>query len=110
MGIDMPFFFNGDPNQFQWKSDQIGLTEKEKDLLEPFSYEGTIFNAYDETYDLNFEMTISSNSEYIRINKFPIIAYTFTDGGYEKIFQGINITPEFLLSETFNIQLQLKIY
>ncbi|MHA1293870.1 MAG: alpha-amylase/4-alpha-glucanotransferase domain-containing protein, partial [Promethearchaeota archaeon] len=92
--VDIPFFFNGDPNKFEWNCSQIELkTKKEKELLEPFYYYAADFKAYDRSYDVNFEIVLSSNSNEIKINKFPIIAYTYTDEGYKKIYQGINISP-----------------
>ena len=53
---------------------------------------------------------ISSNLGDASINKFPIIAYVYTDEGYKKIYQGINITPVFKLKKNFEIQIQFKIY
>lgn len=111
IAVDIPFFFNGDPSKFRWESVNLELKDdKEKDLLEPFQYVGSHFKAYDETYDLNFEIMISSSMDLSKINKFPIIASTLTEEKYKKIFQGINITPLFKLKNPFEIQLQLKIY
>ncbi len=110
VAIDIPFFFNGDPNKFKWENSQVVLkNEKEKELLETFQYIGSDFKAHDETYDLTLEMMLSSTSEEIKIYKFPIIAFCFTDEGYKMIYQGINITPRFKLDESFEIELQLKI-
>ena len=111
IAVDIPFFFNGDPGKFRWESVNLEFKEdKEKDLLEPFQYVGSHFKAYDETYDLNFEVMISSNMDPPKIKKFPIIASAFTEEKYKKIFQGINITPLFKLKNPFEIQLQLKTY
>jgi len=110
VAVDIPFFFNGDTTKFLWNSTQVEFKEdKEKDLLEPFQYIGSHFKAYDETYDLNFEVNISSNINENQINKFPIIAYAFTDQGYKKIYQGLCLVPKFKLDKNFEIQLKFKI-
>ena len=112
LAIDLPFFFNGDTNKFRWESAQVELKDdKEKDLLEPFQYEGSHFKAYDDSYDLNIEFTILSKVGSININKFPIIAYAYTEEGYKKIYQGINVTPLIkIISKSFEITLQIKIF
>ncbi len=111
LGIDLPFFFNGDPNNFKWESKQLDFQdEKSKILLEPFQYSGSHFTAYDESYDLHIDFDISSNSDSIKISKFPIIAYVFTDVGYKKIYQGINITPLFKLNKKLEFHLKINIY
>jgi len=112
LAIDLPFFFNGDTNKFRWESAQVELKDdKEKDLLEPFQYEGSHFKAYDDSYDLNIEFTILSKVGPIKINKFPIIAYVYTEEGYKKIYQGINVTPLIkIISKSFEITLQIKIF
>ena len=111
VGIDLPFFFNGDRKTFQWETNNsISEVIAKKTLMEPFQYKGSHFKAYDEICDLNFELMISSFSSEIKINKFPIVAYVFTDEGYKKIYQGINIIPQFKLDKTFEIQLKLMIY
>ena len=51
---------------------------------------------------------IISNSQ-LDINKFPIIAYVYTDEGYKSIYQGINLGPLFKLDKDFVINLKLKI-
>ncbi|MFX0186237.1 MAG: alpha-amylase/4-alpha-glucanotransferase domain-containing protein [Candidatus Hodarchaeota archaeon] len=107
---DIPFFFNGDTKKFQWESVEVEFKdEKEKDLMEPFQYKGSDFKAYDETYDLNFELLLSSNTDLVNINKFPISAYVYTDMGYKSIYQGINVAPLFKLDKNFKINLKLKI-
>ena len=109
VGIDIPFFFNGDTNKFQWESNQLELDgEKERDLLEPFQYKGTHFKAYDESYDLSVEFDISSDLDSVKIYKFPIIAYVYTEEGYKKIYQGINVTPLFKLEKSFEFHLKIK--
>ena len=110
IGVDVPFFFNGDPEKFSWSSnDLICETKEEKDLLEPIYYIGSDFQAYDETYDLKFGMMMSSNTGNIKIHKFPIFAYAYTDEGYKKIYQGITVLARFKLKKSFEIELQLKI-
>ncbi len=112
LAIDLPFFFNGDTNKFRWESAQVELKDdKEKDLLEPFQYEGSHFKAYDDSYDLNIEFTILSKVGSIKINKFPIIAYAYTEEGYKKIYQGINVSPLIkIIDKSFEITLQIKIF
>ncbi|MFX1320612.1 MAG: alpha-amylase/4-alpha-glucanotransferase domain-containing protein [Promethearchaeota archaeon] len=111
LAIDLPFFFNGDTNKFRWESAQVELKDdKEKDLLEPFQYEGSHFKAYDDSYNLNIEFTILSKVDSVKINKFPIIAYAYTEEGYKKIYQGINVTPLIKIGKNFEITLQIKIF
>ena len=109
IGIDIPFFFNGDMTKSQWEGQFESEVENEKDLLEPLEYKGVFFKAYDETYDLHFEVLPSCNTEIVNISKFPIIAYAYTDEGYQSIYQGINFIPIFKLDKTFKINLKLKI-
>jgi hypothetical protein len=111
LAIDFPFFFNGDTNKFQWQSKSIDLeSEIENKLLEPFEYTGSNFKAYDETYDLNFEIDISNKDNLTKIKKFPIIAYTYTEQGYKEIYQGICVVPIFKLEKNLEIHLTLKIF
>ncbi|MHA1670051.1 MAG: alpha-amylase/4-alpha-glucanotransferase domain-containing protein [Promethearchaeota archaeon] len=114
LGIDLPFFFNGDPNKFEWESNQVVLLkEKKNPLLKPFEYFGHHFKAYDESYKLNFECLLSSQIkaeiDSIKIYKFPIIAYTFTDEGYKKIYQGINLLTQFKLKKNFEYEIIINI-
>jgi len=114
MAIDIPFFFNGDPNKFQWESNQVYFVQKkENQLQKPYEYEGYHFKAYDESYDLYFEFEINSqlkaDLDTVKIYKFPIVAYAYTDGGYKKIYQGINVLPQFKLKKDFEIKLKLNI-
>ncbi|TFG15829.1 MAG: DUF1925 domain-containing protein [Promethearchaeota archaeon] len=110
LGVDFPFFFNGDPNKFKWEAAHVEfINEKEKELLEPFQYVGENFKAYDESYNLNFEILASSDTGKIKFHKFPIIAYAYTDEGYRTIYQGVNITPEFNLNPSFELNLELII-
>ncbi|MFX1600406.1 MAG: alpha-amylase/4-alpha-glucanotransferase domain-containing protein [Promethearchaeota archaeon] len=110
VAIDIPFFFNGDTNKFQWKSRQVDFKdEKDMKLLESFQYPGSHFSAYDESYDINFEFDISNKIDSIKIYKFPIIAYAYTEEGYQEIYQGINVIPLFKLDKNLEIHLKLKI-
>lgn len=115
LGVDLPFFFNGDPNKFEWESNQVLFLEgKKSPLLKPFEYSGHHFKAYDKSYKLNFEYSLSSqikaDIDSIKIYKFPIVAYTFTDEGYKKIYQGINVLPRFKLKKEFEFNLIISIY
>ncbi|MFX1528462.1 MAG: alpha-amylase/4-alpha-glucanotransferase domain-containing protein [Promethearchaeota archaeon] len=115
LGIDIPFFFNGDPKGFSWESNQVLFANgKNNELLKPFEYEGYHFKSYDENYNLTLEIEISSTSksdlEKVRIAKFPIVAFVYTDEGYKKIYQGINVIPRFKLSKNFIYNIDLKIY
>ncbi|NVM17977.1 MAG: DUF1925 domain-containing protein [Candidatus Lokiarchaeota archaeon] len=114
LGVDLPFFFNGDPNKFEWESNQVlFLEEKKNPLLKPFEYSGHHFKAYDESYKLNFELSLSSQSKAdtgsIKIYKFPIVAYAFTDEGYKKIYQGMNLLTQFKLKKNFEYEIVLNI-
>jgi alpha-amylase len=115
LGIDFPFFFNGDTNKFQWESNQVYfLDEKLNHILKPFKFAGQHFKAYDESYDLNLEFSFKdpskTNTDFIKIYKFPIIAYAFTDEGYKKIYQGINLLPRFKLKNDFEFITKIKIF
>jgi len=115
LGMDIPFFFNGDPNKFSWESNQVLFADaKKNELIKSFEYEGYHFKSCDQIVDLKFEFEISSTSksdlEKLRIAKFPIIAYTYTDEGYNKLFQGINVIPRFKLSKNFEYNIELNIY
>ena len=115
LGIDLPFFFNGDTNKFQWESNQVDvLDEKLNHILKPFEFAGQYFKAYDESYDLNIEFSFidpsMTNNDSIKIYKFPIIAYAFTDEGYKKIYQGINLLPRFKLKNDFEFITKIKIF
>jgi alpha-amylase len=111
LGIDIPFFFNGDPNEFEWGGFQDQLKEDNKaELLTSFQYTGTNFNAYDQSYDLKFEVKILNRDNSAKIYKFPIIAYAYTEDGYKELYQGINITPIFKLKKNLEIHLKMKIF
>ena len=115
LGIDLPFFFNGDTDKFQWESNQVYvLDEKLNHILKPFEFAGQYFKAYDESYDLNLEFSFidpsMTNTDSIKIYKFPIIAYAFTDEGYKKIYQGINLLPRFKLKNDFEFITKIKIF
>ena len=115
LGIDLPFFFNGDPNKFQWESNQLlFLNESKNELIKPFQYTGCHFKAQDLSYNLNLEYSLQSetkaDTELIEILKFPIVAYAFTDEGYKTIYQGINVIPQFKLRKELEIEIDIKIY
>ena len=115
LGIDLPFFFNGDPNKFQWESNQLSiLSQSKNDLIKPFQYTGSHFKAQDLSYNLNLEYSLQSktqkDTELIKILKFPIVAYAFTDEGYKTIYQGINVIPQFKLRKEMEIEIEIKIY
>ncbi|MFX0001989.1 MAG: alpha-amylase/4-alpha-glucanotransferase domain-containing protein [Candidatus Hodarchaeota archaeon] len=111
LAIDIPFFFNGDPNKFQWESKQIDFKDnKDKKLLESFQYNGSHFRAYDESYDLTFEIDVSSKYGMTKITKFPIIAYAYTEESYKEIYQGVNVVPIFKLEKNLEIHLTFKIF
>ena len=115
LGIDIPFFFNGNPDKFHWESNQVYfLDEKLNHLLKPFEFVGQHFKAYDESYDLNLEFSFNDQSktktDSIKIYKFPIMAYAFTDEGYNKIYQGINLLPRFKLKNDFEFNMKIKIF
>jgi alpha-amylase len=108
-GIDIPFFFNGDPKKFSWKSSDLNEhLIKDNRLQDEFEYIGSHFSAYDETYDLTFEVDINSDLRY-KIAKFPLISYTWTDEGYKNIYQGINLIPTFNFESDFTIKIRLTI-
>ncbi len=110
LAIDIPFFFNGDTTKFQWNSKQVEFKHKNDSvLLQPFKYTGSHFRAYDESYDLHFEFDISSKIDSIKINKFPIIAYAYTEDGYKEIYQGVNVITLFKLNKSLEINLKFKI-
>ena len=115
LGIDLPFFFNGDPDKFQWESNQlVFLNDSKNDLIKSFQYTGSHFKAQDSTYNINLEYSLQSetkaDTELIEILKFPIVAYAFTDEGYKTIYQGINVIPQFKLSNELEINIKIKIY
>ncbi|MFX1490286.1 MAG: alpha-amylase/4-alpha-glucanotransferase domain-containing protein, partial [Promethearchaeota archaeon] len=108
LAIDLPFFFNGDTEKFQWEGAPLESDEDDIQLLDPCQYEGPNFKAYDESYDLTLEFDITSDTDSIKIYKFPIITYTYTEEGYKQIYQGINVTTLFNLDKSFEFQLKLK--
>lgn len=115
LGIDLPFYFNGDPTKLSWHSNQLLYANVQTtETLKNFEYEGYHFKAYDEIYDLKLEFevssTLKSDLEKIRIAKFPIIASVYTDEGLKKLFQGINVIARFKLSKNFEYSIDFKIY
>ena len=111
VGIDIPYFFNGNTKDFLWESNQIENNDiGEVNLLEPFEYTGSHFKAYDSTYDLNFELNIISSKDSAKIYMFPIIANAFTDEGYQQIYQGLNVTPLLKLDKNLEFHLKMTIF
>ena len=109
VAVDLPFFFNGDTTKFTWECAGFITKDIKEGILDPFEYKGTDFKAYDESYDLKFEIMLSSSTGEINVFKFPIVAFAYTDEGYKRIYQGINVTPRFKLDKSFEIEVQLKI-
>jgi hypothetical protein len=111
LGIDIPFYFNGEPDSFNWESKEFVFNDNKRNhLLDPLLFQGTTFKAYDRSYNLNFEVKIKNKSNKTKIAKFPLIAYTFTEEEYREIYQGVNILPIFKLDKHLEITLQLKIF
>ncbi|MBY9006455.1 MAG: DUF1925 domain-containing protein [Candidatus Lokiarchaeota archaeon] len=109
IGIDIPFFFNGDPKEFKWESKQVdSSTVESNSIIDNYVFLGNHFKAYDKSYDFSFEINIDSDLES-KIAKFPLITNTFTDEGYQNIFQGINVIAMFKIRENFKITLELII-
>ncbi|TXT54439.1 MAG: Alpha-amylase 1 [Promethearchaeota archaeon] len=110
LGIDLPFFFNGDPKEFIWETDDLNLiTEEEKDLLSPFGYTGTNFRATDKTYDLKFEINLKPDHNSYIIQKFPLIANLFVEEKYKDIYQGIAVMVRKKLTKSFTVQLKISL-
>jgi hypothetical protein len=111
LAIDIPIFFNGDTNKFQWECNQGELRDNgEINLLEPFEYRGTHFKVYDGSYDLRVEIDIISDLNPVKIVRFPIIAYAYTDEGYKEIYQGFNVSPLFKIDRSFEFHLKMKTF
>lgn len=114
IGIDLPFFFNGDPENFSWKSNQLLFPDNDTiSLIEPFEFMGNHLQAYDESYDLQLEFQITNgfkiDKDSFKISKFPIIAYAFTDEGYKEIYQGITIIPICKVKKEFEYHISISI-
>ncbi|MFX0074318.1 MAG: alpha-amylase/4-alpha-glucanotransferase domain-containing protein [Candidatus Hermodarchaeota archaeon] len=114
LGIDLPFFFNGEPSKFQWEVNNKYIPmEKKYNILEPIEFIADQFRAYDESYNLTLKYSFSDklNPSFssFKIALFPIIAFTFTDEGYKRIYQGINLLPRFNLKEELEFSLTLTI-
>ena len=109
IAIDIPFFFNGDTNQFQWDNNQKELNDElQADLLKVSEEKGYSFKAYDKSYDLGLEIKILNDLNSGRIYRFPIIAYAYTEEGYQQIYQGFNVTPLFKFEKVFELHLKIK--
>jgi 4-alpha-glucanotransferase len=114
LGIDFPFFFNGNPDNFSWESYQVLFKEDTKNsLIDTFEYPGIHFKAIDGDYNLSIEFQIGNESkkelDAVKFFKFPLIAYTFTDEGYKQIYQGVNMLSRFKLKRNFEYKINLKI-
>ena len=46
----------------------------------------------------------------LKIYKFPIIAYVYTEEGYKKIYQGINVTPLLKCEKSVEFHLKIKTF
>jgi len=115
LGVDLPFFFNGEPSKFQWESNQNKFLDEDlNQLINPCEFTGHTFKAYDASYNLNLEYSFINqskpNSTSIKIYKFPIVAYAFTDEGYKKIYQGINLLPRYELNKEFEFNVIIDIF
>lgn len=115
LGVDLPFFFNGEPSKLQWESDQSNNLKGElKELQNVSEVKSHIFKAFDDTYDLHLEYSFSNQlnpkDKTIKIYKFPIITFAFTDEGYKKIYQGINLLPRFPLNSEFELGIKIDIF
>ncbi|MFX1457555.1 MAG: alpha-amylase/4-alpha-glucanotransferase domain-containing protein [Promethearchaeota archaeon] len=111
IAVDLPFFFNGDTNKFQWESNQEELKDNEIfNLLEPSEHKCTQFKVYDESYDLRVEVDIMYDLNSIKIVKFPIIAYAYTEEGYREIYQGFNVTPLLNIDRSFEFHFKIKTF
>jgi hypothetical protein len=114
LGIDFPFYFNGNPDNFSWESYQVLFKEDTKNsLIDTFEYPGIHFKAIDGDYNLSIEFQIGNESkkelDAVKFFKFPLIAYTFTDEGYKQIYQGVNMLSRFKLKKNFEYKINLKI-
>ncbi|MFW9895651.1 MAG: alpha-amylase/4-alpha-glucanotransferase domain-containing protein [Candidatus Thorarchaeota archaeon] len=111
IAVDLPFFFNGDTNKFQWESNQEELKNNEIfNLLEPSEHTCTQFKVYDESYDLRVEVDIMYDFNSIKVVKFPIIAYAYTEEGYKEIYQGFNVTPLLNIDRSFEFHFKIKTF
>jgi hypothetical protein len=114
IGVDFPFFFNGEPSKFQWETDQLNLQDNEKNpLVMPLEFAANKIKMHDNSYELKLDFTFQNNSRSettpIKIFKFPIITYAFTDEGYKNIYQGINLLSHFKPSKEFEFNAILDI-
>lgn len=103
IGIEIPFFFNGDSNQFKYTFNEAKLKNLKDDSKIGFSKvspfrEGNFFGAYDPTNDLTFSIKVLGNVENANLGKFSIKTFSRTNQGYQKIFQGLNL----IVSNSFN--------
>jgi hypothetical protein len=112
LGVDLPFFFNGNPKSFTWQSNDMKADQKVH-LIESFEYEGTHFKAVDGTYNLNLEVNIRSGSKKVaspvEILRFPLITHAFTDEGYKEIYQGINLMVKTKLDHENRVNININV-
>ncbi|MBD3255716.1 MAG: DUF1925 domain-containing protein [Candidatus Lokiarchaeota archaeon] len=110
LGIDFPFFFNGNPKEFSFEGNSFEAQGgNDNEILKAHQYMGSELKAVDKTYSLMFEIKILAPSNNVAINLFPLISYTYTDEGYKEIFQGFCACPLFSLEKNLSIDLKLNI-
>ncbi|MGV9173517.1 MAG: alpha-amylase/4-alpha-glucanotransferase domain-containing protein, partial [Promethearchaeia archaeon] len=106
--IELPFFFNGDPKKFAWTQEK-NSDKFHEDLLDHFSYEGDYFEAFDETYNLSFQVKVEKVKDSAKFISFPIITYAYTDEGYKEIYQGINLQLRSDFIRDFSLSFSLNL-
>ena len=96
IGIEVPFFFNGDPKQFKYtfNEDKLKILKNDSNTdftkVKPFQ-KCNLFSAYDQTYDLTFSIKVLRNAQNANMGKYSIKTFSRTITGYQKIFQGLNL-------------------
>ncbi|GAJ07639.1 unnamed protein product, partial [marine sediment metagenome] len=96
IGIEVPFFFNGDPKQFKYtfNEDKLKILKNDSNTdftkVKPFQ-KCNFFSAYDQTYDLTFSIKVLRNAQNANMGKYSIKTFSRTITGYQKIFQGLNL-------------------
>lgn len=112
IGIEIPFFFNGDPSLFKYTFNEMELSDlpnsENKDFLNVRPFEkGTFFAAYDKTYDLTFTVKMMQKNEKTQLGKHSIKTFSRTNTGYQKIFQGLNLI---VVNSLDDFELQFSIF
>lgn len=110
IGMDIPFFFNGEPKEFKWKDLNESMYDEKNDKY--FSAREDTTNeiiAYDKTYDLTFQLTINSSEGPVNVIRYPIIAFAYTDTGYREIYQGLCTIPNIKLKSAFWMECKIQI-